>query len=279
MHPEQHGLRLLRGVIEDECALFEVAPDQLWLDDVTPSPRRAAMLALVRAAGKPVFGHGLTLSLGGVDDAARFQRQLARIARDQADFGFVHFSEHLGFTAHDGYELALPLPLPFTDEAVAHVAGRLRRLQEVVGRVAFENSAFPFVLGDPAEEPRFLNRIAEAGEAGLVLDLHNAYVHCHNYGLDLERWVDRIDAARVVELHVSGGSLSAPEWSPSGRQLRVDTHDDAVPEPVWAAYRRIVPRCRGLRAVIVERIRVEADAVEAYRQEVVRAREILCCAR
>jgi uncharacterized protein len=279
LHPEPQLLALLRGVIEDECELFEVSPDQLWLDDVTPSPRREALLELVQRAGKPVLGHGLTLSLGGVDDDDRLDRQLARVARDHAEFGFQHYSEHLGFTAHGGRELALPLPLPMTDQAVEVVATRLRRLGQVVGRVAFENSAYPFLLGDPADEPRFLNAIAEAADCGLLLDLHNAHVHCVNHDLDLTRWLEGIDSARVVELHLSGGSQSDPAWLPSGRTLRIDSHDGPIPDAVWEAYQTVLPRCPGLRAVIVERIRLAPDELEGYQAEVLRAKELLCSVR
>jgi uncharacterized protein (UPF0276 family) len=53
-------------------------------------------------------------------------------------------------------------------------------------------------------------------------------------------------------VHVSGGSVVDG--------VRRDTHDDAVPEPVWALLRAVLPRVPACDVVIVERIAGSFDA-------------------
>jgi uncharacterized protein (UPF0276 family) len=188
-------------------------------------------------------------------------------------------TEHLGWSAAGGIEAALPLPLPPVPEAVDAVAARLRLLAGVMPAVGFENNVTYFALGDPAGEPEFFNAICRATPCGLLLDLHNAWTQCANFGLDADDYVDRIDADAVMEIHVSGGSESPASWLRSGRTLRLDSHDGPVPEEVWRLLERVRPRCRNLRGVLVERMNGTFGAadVPALRDEVRRAREIARC--
>ena len=64
----------------------------------------------------------------------------------------------------------------------------------------------------------------------------------------------RLDLAKVIEIHVSGGGESSPAWLPSGRVLRLDSHDGAVPELVWRMLEAVAPRCPNLRGVTLERM-------------------------
>jgi uncharacterized protein (UPF0276 family) len=75
-----------------------------------------------------------------------------------------------------------------------------------------------------------------------------------NLGFDAEAYVARLDLSRVIELHVSGGGESDAAWLPSRRVLKLDGHDGAVPEPVWRLVERVLPRCRNLRGVTLERM-------------------------
>lgn len=110
----------------------------------------------------------------------------------------------------------------------------------------------------------------------LVLDLHNVFAMAHNTGFDAREYLRRIDAAKIVELHVSGGRMSPPEWLASGRSLRIDSHDRAVPEEVWALAEEILPRCTNLRGITLERMEqtVMAPDVPIIRDELHRARDL-----
>lgn len=278
LQPDARFLALARRLIEEDVDFFEVSPEQLWAGD---GSWRSAFLEIARRSKKPFVAHGLGLSLGGTGDAARLESWLARIREDHAAFGWRWYSEHLGWVESGGLELALPLPLPPTPEAVRAVAERLGRVRSIVPDVAFENSANYLFLGDARRTPDFLNAIAREADCGIVLDLHNAYVECRNEGLDLDAWLDAVDPSRVVELHVSGGSESDAGWLASRRVFRLDSHDGPVPEPVWRAFERILPRLPNLRGVVVERIAdtVGPGEIAAYEAEVARAREVLCSQR
>lgn len=251
IYPDPVFLRRAAEAMESSDFL-EIAPETLWDTGRAAGSRHAATRDLVRRSGRAVVGHGVGLSLGGTGDDARFETHLAALRRDHEAFGFAAYSDHLGFTGHGGRHAALPLPLPPTAEAVARVAQRLRRVAEVLPGVAFENTAQTFLLGTPLDEARFVNRILAAADCGLVLDLHNVVVTCTNVGADPDAYIDALDLGRVVELHVSGGSVSDAEWVPSRRTLRLDSHDGPVPADVWRLLERVIPRCPGAQRITVE---------------------------
>lgn len=241
-----------RGLIEDRAELFEITPETLWRADCTPTTEHERLRQFAQRCGRPVVGHGVLFSLGAAQRPARRDAWLAALARDRAAFDFQWCSEHLGFADADGLHTAWPLPLPPTDDAAAVVAAALRELQQVHPLVAFENNADLFCLGDPLAQPEFFARIAAAADAHLLLDLHNAFAFCRNLRVDFATWLDRLPWDRVLEIHLSGGSDSDPVSVRSGRSLRLDSHDGAVPEPVWRALATALPRARGLRAVVLE---------------------------
>lgn len=281
LQPHAPFLQLTRRLVEEVVDCLEVSPEMLYLDAATPGPHYETFLELQRRAGKPVLGHGLTLSLGSANTAAEDERAtqtLARIATDQERFGFAWYSEHLGAAFQGDRASVLPLPLPLLESAAEAVIARLRRLGQVVPRAACENGGGLFFLGDPAREPELLNWIASESGAGLVLDLHNAFVQQVNGGLDLGSFLDALDLRHVIEIHLSGGSVSDPGWLPSGKTFRLDSHDGPVPEPVWAAFEQALPRCPNLRAVIVERLAesLTEETLPGYEAELLRAKELLC---
>jgi hypothetical protein len=96
-----------------------------------------------------------------------------------------------------------------------------------------------------------------------------------NFGLDPWRFITELPLDQVIEIHLSGGRDSNPTWLPSRRVQRLDSHDDLVPEPVWALFDRVLPLCHALDAVILERMEgtvTDAD-VAPIAAELVRIRE------
>jgi hypothetical protein len=268
----------MRRVLEEEADFLEVGPETLWAAGCAPGPRWDGFLDLVRRSGLPVVGHGVDFSLGSPPEGPRAEAWLAAIRRDHEALSFEWYGEHLGFTQHDGAVASLPLPLPPTDEAVRAVAASVARLREIVPLVVVENQVSYFALGDAAREPEFLNAVCETAGCGLLLDLHNAVVQCANLGLDASRWLDALDLRHVVEIHVSGGSVSDPAWLPSGRTLRLDSHDGPVPEDVWTRLAWTLPRCPNLRGVVLERLdgTLREEDVPAHEADVRRLRAMLC---
>ncbi|HEV8695202.1 MAG TPA: DUF692 family protein, partial [Lysobacter sp.] len=92
------------------------------------------------ATKHPIVCHGLSLSLGGF--APLDETFLQRVRRFLDRYNVPLYSEHLSYCADDGHLYDL-LPIPFTEEAVHHVAARIRQTQDVVGRrIAVENVSY-----------------------------------------------------------------------------------------------------------------------------------------
>jgi uncharacterized protein (UPF0276 family) len=282
LQPERRYLDLLAPLF-DEADYVEVAPETLWRrgDDgrIVPNAFHDEFRAFAERTGKPFVAHGVGLSLGTVDpaDGARLERWLARIALDHATFGFLWYTDHLGVTVLDGRAVTLPIALPMTDAMAGVVRDRLLALQRILPDVGFENSVFYFLLGDWLDEPAFFARILTRERTHLLLDLHNVFTMAVNLDADAGEYLERIDLSRVIEIHLSGGARSDPAWLPDGRTLRLDSHDRAIPEDVWALYERVAPRCPNLRGVTVERMEgtVDDGDVVVLRDELRRARRVI----
>jgi uncharacterized protein (UPF0276 family) len=282
--PDQESLAILEPLILEEPDLYEVGPETLWRragdGALGPNGYHRRFAELRARTGRPFVAHGVGFSLGGgarAGEQARRRRWLRQIAADHAVFDFRWYTDHLGVSAPAGLALTLPLPLPQTRAAAALVARQLRALQAVVPEVGLENTAHYFLLGDALEEPAFIARCLAGPRTHLLLDLHNLHTMASNLAFDAAAYLARLPLDRVIELHVSGGAESNPDWLPSGRVLRLDSHDGAVPEPVWALLEAVVPRCPNLRAVVLERMErtaTEAD-VPRLREELRRIRRVV----
>ncbi|MFK0086995.1 DUF692 domain-containing protein [Pseudomonas sp. NPDC090755] len=184
----------------------------------------------------PLSCHGLSLSLGG---PAPLDRGLLRRTRQFLDRHDVAlFSEHLSYSADDGqlYDL---LPLPFTEEAVRHVAARIRQGQDALGRrIAVENISYYAAPYQALSEIDFLCAVLEEADCDLLLDVNNLFVNAINHGYDTSRYLAALPAQRVVYLHVAGHYDEAPD-------LKIDTHGASVKADVWnlldQAYQRFGP--------------------------------------
>jgi uncharacterized protein (UPF0276 family) len=143
-----------------------------------------------------------------------------------------------------------------TAEAARVVRRRLRQMQRAtsLGDVGVENNVAYFMLGDALDEPAFLMDCVRERGCHVLLDLHNVYTMAQNCGFDAAEYLRRLDLTKVIEIHVSGGSESDPAWLPSGRVMRLDGHDGAVPELVWRMLEAVAPRCPNLRGVTLERM-------------------------
>jgi uncharacterized protein (UPF0276 family) len=281
--PEARFLDLLEAVILEEPDYYEVAPETLWTVDqdgrLTTNDYHGLFAQLRQRTGRPFVAHGVGLSVGSVSpgDEAHHEQWLERIAETHRVFDFQWYTDHLGASLLDGRALTLPLPIPMTDEMACRVHGRLRALQQVVPDVGVENSVFYYMLGDPMDEPAFLSKIVSGPGMHLLLDLHNVFTMSQNFGFDVHEYVNRLPMDRVIELHLSGGSMSDPGWLPDGDVMRLDSHDGPVPEEVWELFEQVVPRCPTLRGVTLERLEgtVAPQDVAPLREELRRARSVV----
>jgi uncharacterized protein (UPF0276 family) len=173
----------------------------------------------------------------------RYLDALAALAREVEP---AWISDHLcwsGFGGHSAHDL---WPLPYTEEALHHVAARIARVQERLGRrILIENvSSYLTFQHSTMREWEFLAALAEAADCGLLLDVNNVFVSACNHGFDPIAFLDGLPRARVGQFHLAG-------HSDKGTHL-LDTHDHPVRDQVWALYREAVRRF-GAQSTLLER--------------------------
>jgi uncharacterized protein len=224
VHGAGLGLRrdFLRAAAERPPAqvdFWEVAPEN-WIGVGGRSGR------LFRSLTErfPVVCHGLSLSIGS---PAPLDLDLVRRIKEFLDtHGIRTYTEHLSYCSDDGHLYDL-MPIPFTEDAVRHVAERVRRVQDVLERpIALENVSYYAAPGREMAEVDFVNAVLAEADCGLHLDINNIYVNAINHGYDPEDFLARLPGERIVYAHVAGHYEEAPD-------LRVDTHGTDVIDPVW----------------------------------------------
>ncbi len=192
----------------------------------------------------PVAMHGVSLSLGSTDpldfDYLRKLKQLA----DRIGARWV--SDHLCWTGVMGLNTHELLPMPYTDEALAHVVRRIRTVQEFLERpLVLENpSTYVEFAASTWTEWDFIRTMAEEADCGLLLDVNNVYVSAYNHGFDPFEYIDGIPAERVVQIHLAGHTNK-------GTHI-LDTHSDHVIDQVWELYRYATNRPQGAAATLLE---------------------------
>ena len=196
------------------------------------------------SARHPLTCHGLSLSLGGLEplDEVFLEKTRRFLDRHRA----VLYSEHLSSCTGEGHLYDL-MPLPFTAESVRHVAARIARVQDALGRrIAVENvSYYAAHPGHDMDEAEFvLAVLAEAG-CDLLLDVNNVYVNAVNHGYDARAFLARMPSARIASYHVAGHYDEAED-------LKIDTHGAAVKDDVWALLGEAY-RLHGVRPTLLER--------------------------
>ncbi len=190
----------------------------------------------------PVVLHGVALSIGAVDPLSeRYLDALARLVR-RIEPALV--SDHLCWGTHRGSYVHDLLPLPYTEEALAHVAARVGAVQDRLGRpLLLENpSAYVAARGSSMTEWEFLAALCRRAGCGVLLDVNNVWVSSRNLGFDPDAWLDGIPADRVGYVHLAG-------HTDRGRFL-LDSHAAPVPPEVWALYRRAVRRFGRVPALV-----------------------------
>ena len=193
-------------------------------------------------ADYPMVMHGVSLSIGGTDPLdLEYLSDLKRLA---ARVEPAWISDHLCWTGTDGRNLHDLLPLPYTEEAVAHVAERVGRVQDLLGRqILLENvSSYLTYTDSHVPEWEFLAAIAERADCLILLDVNNIYVSAHNHGFDPLAYLDGVPGERVRQIHLAGHSHNGP--------LIIDTHDHPVPDPVWALYGEAIARLGSVSTMI-----------------------------
>jgi uncharacterized protein len=208
---------------------FEVLSENYMVD----GGRALEVLEGVRGR-YPIVAHGVSMSIGSADPLNR--KYLAQLRELSRRFEPAWISDHLCWTGVGGRNLHDLIPLPYTEEAIHHVAGRIRQVQETLERtMLIENvSSYMAFVDSTMTEWEFISAIADEADCGILLDLNNIFVSAFNHRFDAERYLNAVPIERVVQYHLAG-------HSDHGTYL-LDTHDHPVRDEVWALYELAVRR-------------------------------------
>ncbi len=220
------GLGLRRGMINQlmasppaEVDFMEVAPEN-WIHVGGKLGKKFRFFT----ERYPFLIHGLSLSLGA---PSPLNEALLRDIREFMDVhGIRYYSEHLSYCGDNGqlYDL---MPIPFTADAVRYVAARIRRAQDILGRrMAVENVSYYAATDTEMSETDFMLAVLEEADCDLLLDINNIVVNSINHRYDAKAFMLAMPKERVRYFHVAGHYVEAED-------LRVDTHGDAISDPVW----------------------------------------------
>jgi uncharacterized protein (UPF0276 family) len=194
-----------------------------------------ALAALDRIrADYPLSLHGVGMSLGGADPLDR--AHLAKLARLIQRTEPALVSEHLCWSGIDGQHLNDLLPLPYTEEALAHVCARVTEIQDCLRReILVENVSSYLAFADSTiPEWEFVAAVARRTGCRLLCDVNNIYVNAVNHGFDADTYLAALPREAIAEIHLAGFDASGP--------CLIDTHGAPVAPEVWALYRCALAR-------------------------------------
>ena len=227
-----------------EIGWFEVITENYLLDrDLLGGGKALDYLDRIRAH-YPMAMHGVSLSIGGTDplDWGYLKALKALAVRIEP----IWISDHLCWTGVGAVNLHDLMPLPYTEETVRHVAGRVQAVQEFLGRrILLENvSSYLSYYASQMSEWQFLGAVAEEADCLILLDINNIYVSAENHELDPRTYLATVPVERVQQFHLAGHRDLG--------DYRIDTHDEPICDPVWDLYREAVRRF-GTVTTMIER--------------------------
>jgi len=202
-----------------------------WLEILTdnylvPGGKPLHFLEKIRC-DYPIALHGVAMNLGSTDPLDRHYLCAVRALAERFDAAFV--SDHLCWTGVQGQYLHDLLPLPYTEEAVRHVAERIRQAQDILGRrLVVENLSAYLEADTPMTEWDFVTAIAEEADCELLVDINNIYVSSRNQDFDPMDYLRGLPAGRTRQFHLAGHIDHGV--------ICIDTHDQPVCAAVWQLY-------------------------------------------
>ena len=259
--------QLALGILShlDRIDLVEVIADDLF-----DAPRATRRAIRTLAAQVPITLHGV--SLGLASSVPVETKRLDKTARLVNELNPVSWSEHLAFVRGGGVEIGHLAAPPRTETTIDGAMNNLRGACAVVGSAPqVENIA---TLIDPPgsalDEATWIIEILRAADVDLLLDLHNLYANCLNFGVDPRAFLSRLPADRIASVHLAGG-----RWMRAGESSRLlDDHLHDVPPPVYDLLAEVGARATRPLTVIIERDG-HYPPVESLLAELDRAREAL----
>lgn len=213
----------------------------------------------------PLFTHGLSLSIGSPDDLDYdFLRKVKAFLKETNS---AIYSEHLSYSKCDNAHLYDLLPIPFTADAVKHVAERIRTVQDLLERkIAIEIVSYYSPVAPELSEIEFITAILEEADCELLLDVNNVYVNGFNHQYNANSFIERLPLERVSYIHMAGHEKVSDT-------LIIDTHGEAIIDPVYDLFEYTIKKINRDVPVLLERD-FNIPEMEELQQEIDRLNNI-----
>lgn len=182
----------------------------------------------------PIVMHGVSMSIGGTDPLDfDYLRQLKTLM-ERAQPKWI--SDHLCWTGQGNHNLHDLMPLPYNDDAIQHVAERVKVVQDYLGtQILLENvSSYVTYTHSKMTEWEFYSHVAEESDCLMLFDVNNVYVSARNHDFDSSDYINGVPRERVQQIHLAGHTDHG--------DFVIDTHDHPVVDPVWALYATALKR-------------------------------------
>lgn len=228
-----YGLGLRKEHYEDVLATrpkvdwFEIISENYMVDGGKPLD----YLTRIREH-YPMVMHGVSMSIGSTAplDFDYLKQLKSLITRVEPAW----FSDHLCWTGVEGVNLHDLMPMPYTEEAIEHVAERISQVQDYMGRQMLVENVSSYVSYNDSQmsEWEFLCEVAERADCLILLDINNIYVSAYNHNFDPLSYLTAIPSERVYQFHLAGHTHE--------NNLIIDTHDHPIADPVFELYDKAV---------------------------------------
>ena len=190
----------------------------------------------------PITFHGVGMSLGSPNPVNK--SYLQRLKERIRQFEPAWISDHLSWSAYHRHNSNELLPLPYTEESISHMAGKIAEAQDFLGeRLLIENvSCYVEFKDSQIPEWEFINNIAEKADCYILLDINNIYVNAVNNNCQADDFIQNINPERIREIHLAG-------YEDQHTHL-LDTHGQEVHQPVWDLYLQVINRLGAVPTLI-----------------------------
>lgn len=192
----------------------------------------------------PMVMHGVSMSIGSSDPLDWDYLHQVKTLADRVQPSWI--SDHLCWTGVQHKNTHDLLPLPYTEEAINHVANRIKTVQDFLERPLLIENVSSYISFQTSTMPEweFVKEIIQRADCMLLLDVNNIYVSGINHEFDPLDYIAAIPSHRIYQIHLAGHSNMG--------DYIIDTHDHPVIDPVWALYAETIRR-HGLISTMIER--------------------------
>jgi len=239
----------------DQVDYIEIIPDMFWSDEgrgqhprFRPMPQWMHQLDWI-ADRLPLVAHNIGISIGTMDyfdeEYVYFMQQM------HARYQFRWHSDHLSFLKlptkgpHD-HNAGIAIPVPYDEEYLQMIGEKVDFIRNAINiPFLLENNVY-FVEYPEQDytETAFVNNLVKYHPCSILLDIHNLYANSINQKINATAYIDELNMAEVLEMHIAGGN--------DMNGFYMDSHAGPCPDEVWELLDYAVSKAPNLRGITFE---------------------------